>query len=148
MYEYCYKYKRFKYHMPSSIRDLPENIQHILDIYCSSLDSQSLSVLIQCALDMTDTTKSEATWAMPDARIASIVSHGLAMINPSMTLDITNPSILDILESDTSSDDDACDSPDTEECDGGLLLRSQSCATTPRLPKSIIAKWDPAQMPK
>lgn len=146
MYKYCYKYKHFKYYMSSlSISDLPDTIQRILEIYLVSLDSQSLSVLVQCALDMTDTTKSEATWAMPDARIASIVSHGLAMINPTMTLDIIDPSILDL---DTSSDDDACDSPDTEECDGSLLTRSQSCATTPRLPKSIIAKWDPKQMPK
>jgi hypothetical protein len=124
-----------------SIRKLPENIQRILEIYCSSLDSQSLSVLVQCTLDMIDTTKSEAKWDMPDARIASIVSHGLAMINPTMTLDIVDPSIL---ESDTSSDNDS-----EEECDGCFLQRSQSCAiTTPRLPKSIIAKWDPAQMPK
>jgi hypothetical protein len=124
----------------SSIRTLPENIQRILEVYCSSLDSQSLSVLVQCALDMIDTTKGEATWDMPDARIASIVSHGLAMINPTMTLDIVDPSVL---ESDTSSDNDT-----EEECDGGLLMRSQSCAITPRIPKSIIAKWDPAQMPK
>jgi len=130
----------------SSIRKLPETIQRILEIYCSSLDSQSLAVLVQCTLDMIDTTKSEATWAMPDARIASIVSHGLAMINPAMSLDIVDPSVL---ESDTSSDDEACDNSDEEECDGGLLMRSQSCATTtPRIPKSIIAKWDPAQMPK
>lgn len=125
----------------SAIRELPETIQRILEIYCSSLDSQSLTVLVKCALAMTDTTKSEATWAMPDARIASIVSHGLAMINPTMTLEIVDPSVL---ESDTSSDTDT-----EEECDGGLLMRSQSCAAiTPRIPKSIIAKWDPAQMPK
>jgi hypothetical protein len=131
----------------SSIRKLPENIQRILEIYCSSLDSQSLSVLVQCALDMIDTTKIEATWDMPDARIASIVSHGLAMINPTMTLDIVDPSVL---ESDTSSDNDSDNNSDNseEECDVGPLMRSQSCAITPRIPKSIIAKWDPAQMPK
>jgi hypothetical protein len=126
----------------SAIRQLPETIQRILEIYCSSLDSQSLYVLVQCALDMTDTTKSEATWAMPDARIARIVSHGLAMINPTMTLDIVDPSVL---ETDTSSD---TDSDDEEECDGGLLQRTQSCDSTPRIPKTMIAKWDPAQMPK
>jgi hypothetical protein len=134
----------------SSIRKLPENIQRILEIYCSSLDSQSLSVLVQCALDMIDTTKSEATWDMPDARIASIVSHGLAMINPTMTLDIVDPS--SVLDSDTSSDNgdnNALDTDSEEECEGGLLMRSQSSyAITPRLPKSIIAKWDPSQMPK
>ena len=134
------KFKRVKHHM-SSIRNLPENIQRILETYFSSLDSQSLSVLVQCAIDMTDPTKSEATWAMPDARIASIVSHGLAMINPTMTLDIVDPSVL---ETDTSSDTDN----DEEESDGGLLHRTQSCAMTPRQPKTIIAKWDPAQMPK
>jgi hypothetical protein len=133
-----------KYHM-SAIRQLPENIQRILEIYCSSLDSQSLSVLVQCALAMTDTTKSEATWAMPDARIASIVSHGLAMINQTMTLDIVDPSVL---ETDTSSDTDSDNNDDEEEFDGGLLMRSQSCAITPRIPKTLIAKWDPAQMPK
>jgi len=128
----------------SSIRKLPENIQRILEIYCSLLDSQSLSVLVQCAIDMIDTTKIEATWDMPDARIASIVSHGLAMINPTMTLDIVDPSVL---ESDTSSDNDS-DNDSEEKCDGSLLMRSQSCAITPRIPKLIIAKWDPAQMPK
>jgi hypothetical protein len=136
-----HKFKRVKYHM-SSIGNLPENIQRILDIYCISLDSQSLSILVKCALDMTDITKSEATWDMPDARIASIVSHGLAMINPTMTLEIVDPSVL---ETDTSSD---TDNDDKEESDGGLLQRTQSCAMTPRQPKTIIAKWDPAQMPK
>jgi hypothetical protein len=126
----------------SAIRKLPETFQRILEIYCSSLDSHSLSVLVQCALDMTDPTKSEATWAIPDARIAGIVSHGLAMINPTMTLDIVDPSVLD---TDTSSDNDT---DSEEECDGGLLMRSQSCAITPRIPKTIIAKWDPSQMPK
>ena len=129
----------------SALRELPETIQRILEIYCSSLDSQSLSVLVQCALDMTDIAKNEAMWDMPDARTANIVSHGLAMINPSMTLDIVDPSVL---EPDTSSDDDD-DANDSPEFDGGLLMRSQSSyAITPRLPKSIIAKWDPTQMPK
>jgi hypothetical protein len=122
------------------ITDLPLNIQQILEIYCVSLDSLSLSVLTQCVLDMIDNNKQEATWDMPDARIAHIVSHGLALINPTMTLDIVDPSVLD---SDTSSDEEN----DEEEC-GFFLQRSQSCTTTPRQPKTIIAKWDPAQMPK
>lgn len=133
-----------KYHM-SAIRRLPENIQRILEIYCASLDFQSLDALVQCAVDMTDPTKCEATWAMPDARIASIVSHGLVLINPTMTLDIVDPSVL---ETDTSSDTDSENNNDEEEFDGGFLQRTQSCAMTPRQPKTIIAKWDPAQMPK
>lgn len=127
--------------MPS-ISELPLRIQKILEIYCASLDSQSLSELARCALYMVDPCHTEATWVMPDARIASIVSLGLAMVNPTMTIDVVDPSVLD---SDTSSDeDDACSE---EEEDGRFFIqRSQSCA--PTQPKSIIAKWDPSQMPQ
>lgn len=127
----------------STIRDLPLNIQAILELYCASLDSQSLKELARCALYMVEPCHRDAAWAMPDARIASIVSNGLLLIHPTMTIDIVDPSIL---ESDTSSDD-ACS--DEEDCGAGSLLqRSQSCATIPRQPKTIIAKWDPSQMPK
>jgi hypothetical protein len=130
--------------MPS-IRDLPTNIQHILETYSASLDSQSAEELARCVLDMIDPLHKEATWTMPDARIANIVSHGLVLIHPTMTIDIIDSSVL---ESDTSSDDE-----DDEDAETGFFLqRSQSCAdtvpTTVRQPKSIIAKWDPTQMPQ
>ena len=128
----------------ASILELPLNIQAILEIYCASLDSHSCAELVQCALHMLDPCNADAMWAMPDERIASIVSNGLLMINPTMTIDIVDPSVLD---SDTSSDD-ACS--DEEVDDGCLLQRSQSSTITPtpRQPKTIIAKWEPALMPK
>ena len=127
----------------ASISDLPSNIQAILELYCASLDSPSLKELARCALYMANPCHHAAMWEMPDERIASIVSNVLLLIHPTMTIDIVDPSIL---ESDTSSDD-ACS--DEEDGDGGSLLqRSQSCATISRQPKTIIAKWDPSQMPK
>jgi hypothetical protein len=139
---YFTKEQRTLLHM-SSILDLPANIQHILETYSTSLDSQSASVLARCVLDMVDPDNSEATWLIPDARIASIVCLGLAMVNPTITIDVVDTSVL---ESDTSSDEEE------EQEDEFLLQRSQSCAavvpTNVRQPKSIIAKWDPKQMPK
>ena len=131
----------------ASISDLPSNIQAILELYCASLDSQSMKELARCALYMVDPCHRDATWEMPDERIASIVSNGLLLIHPTMTLTILDSSVLN---SDTSSDDDAC----SEEEDGRFFIqRSQSCAAavvaaTVCQPKSIIAKWDPTQMPK
>lgn len=129
----------------ATISDLPLNIQAILELYCASLDSQSLKELARCALYMVDPCHHDAAWAMPDARIASIVSNGLLLIHPTMTIDIVDPSIL---ETDTSSDDDDAHSDIEEDC-GSFLQRSQSCDhATIRQPKTIIAKWEPSQMPK
>ena len=105
---------------------------------------------MKCVVCMIDSSNSHAEWIMPNERTANIVMTGLSLICPSMSIQLDVSPYVSDSDSDTSTDTDDDDS-------GGFLTRSVSSAAVSTSTSTImseatvvtlIAEWNPSEIPK